>query len=465
MIYLLIRKEFKEIFRASTMTWLFGGVLVLLGLAIYNGFTYHHTRQQVLSVSQEITYQQFINQGDKNPHIGAHFGFYAFKPAADLGMIDNGLEPFTGNSFYLEPHKRGIVKYKEVSDSTALRSFGFLNIGFFIQFLLPLFIFLICHSSFSKEWENGTIKILLNSNITKGQLIAGKLAACLLIVFTILLLTAGAGFLLLTKENQTADFRHLLGTFLLYMLGASVFALLMTLIACATSLLTRSSVLSLVYLCGFWLLGLFLIPRLAGEISKNIYPPITSVEFEDGTFAEKTYGVGREGTKDERRAMLRDSIMRAYKVARIEDLPVYFIPISIEYFEESDGRVMDRWYSRIDENDARQKKVVTQSSVLSPFIAFRDISMHLCGSDMDTHHNFAESAETHRRRVGELVDDFYQHHTVATKAFWQTIPRFHYVFPAVSYRLQKSLFSIGVISVWLLASLLLLYYSYKTLKV
>lgn len=446
------------------MTWLFGGVLVLLILAIYNGYTYHHTRQQVLSNSQEITYKQFINQGDKNPHTGAHFGFYAFKPAADLGMIDNGLEPFTGNSFYLEPHKRGIVKYKEVSDSTSLRSFGFLNIGFFIQFLLPLFIFLICHNSFSKEWENGTIKILLNSNITKGQLVAGKLAACLIIVFTILALTAGAGFYLLVQENQTYDFAHLLRTFLVYMLGASVFALIMTLIACATSLLTRSSVLSLVYLSGFWLLGLFLIPRLSGEISKNVYPPISSVEFEDRTYHEKTYGVGNEGTKDYRRARLRDSVMTAYKVSKIENLPVYFIPVSIEYFEESDGRIMDKWYGRIEENDAKQKQVVTQSSVLSPFTAFRDFSMHMSGSDMDTHHNFADRAEVHRRRIGALVDDFYQHHTIATKAFWQTIPRFQYDFPSVTYRVQKSLFSIGVIGVWLLGSLLLLYYAYKNLN-
>ncbi|MCD8539242.1 MAG: hypothetical protein LRY55_05365 [Leadbetterella sp.] len=111
MIKLVFHKELREIFRSSRIFWMLCGILVLLCLSVYNGYTSHTGKKQLIRESQETTYRQFISQGDKNPHLGAHFGFYAYKPAADLGMVDNGIEPHTGNSFYLEPHKRGIVRF------------------------------------------------------------------------------------------------------------------------------------------------------------------------------------------------------------------------------------------------------------------------------------------------------------------------------------------------------------------
>lgn len=142
------------------------GVALLLTLALYNGHAYYTTHSRLLAESQRTTYEQFINQGDKNPHLGAHFSFYAYKPTADLAMMGNGIEDYIGASFYLEPHKRGVVRFREVNDATGLRNFGFFNVGFFAQFILPLFIFLICHNVFSKEWENGTIKMVLSSRAT-----------------------------------------------------------------------------------------------------------------------------------------------------------------------------------------------------------------------------------------------------------------------------------------------------------
>ncbi|WP_045690514.1 hypothetical protein [Hymenobacter sp. AT01-02] len=79
MIQLLLKKELTELLRTTKVTWLLVGLAALLGLALYNGYAYSTTRSQFLRESQHITYQQFISQGDKNPHLGAHFGFYAYK--------------------------------------------------------------------------------------------------------------------------------------------------------------------------------------------------------------------------------------------------------------------------------------------------------------------------------------------------------------------------------------------------
>lgn len=465
MIRLLIAKELKELFRSSKVVWMQAAILTLLLLSLYNGYSYYVSHSHLLRESQQITYRQFVNQGDKNPHLGAHFGFYAYKPTADMAMIESGMEDYTGNSFYLEPHKRGVVKFKEISDATGLRSFGFLNIGYLAQFILPLFIFLICHNVFSKEWENGTIKLLLSSRATTRQIFTGKLLACLLLVFATVFLIALICLVLLWKENEAAAFSRILPAYGFYMLGMSLFLFMLTIVGVSVSLLTRSSNLSLIVLSGFWLIGVFLLPRLAGELSKNIHPMITSLEFEDNTFHEKQYGVGDEGHKDVRRQKLLERTLKQYGVSKIEDLPVYFIPITIEYFEDSDGKVMDRAYQTVEDTENRQNTFVLNSAWLSPFLAFRDFSMRLTATDMSTHNDFTQKAEAHRRRVGVIVDDFYQKNTVAGNDFWKTVPQFSYQAPGLGWRLSNATHSICILLGWTVFSLGFMVFTYRRMTV
>lgn len=463
MIAHIVRKELREIFRTSKMTWMIGGLLVLIALSLYNGYSYYVSHSQMLKESQEVTYKQFISQGNKNPHLGAHFGFYAYKPTAGLAMIDNGIEDYTGNSFYLEPHKRGIIKFKEVTDATSLKSFGFLNIAYLIQFIFPLFIFLICHNIFSKEWENGTIKMLLSSRATKRDIYIGKLIACLCVVFAIIAIIAVTAFMLLLKSD--ADLGAVIYNYLIYVSGLIVFSAILTSVAVSVSLVTRSSTLSLVVLSGCWLAGVFLIPRLAAEISKKVHPSITSIEFEADTFNKMQYGVDGEGTKDYRRELLLRRTLQQYHVDSIQQLPVFFIPITIEYFEESDGKVMDRAYGAIEQNQAQQDALVRSLSLFSPFLAFRDFSMHMTATDMDTHNDFAQKAEEHRRRIGVMVDDFYQKNTEATNAFWKTVPQFRYEPPDTFRRLAASIEAMGVLLCWVAGTIVLMIFSYRRMKI
>ena len=464
MIKLIVKKELQELRRTTKVAWLLGGVALLVGLALYNGYAYYTTRSAFLRESQQVTYQQFISQGDKNPHLGAHFGFYAYKPTADLALLDNGIEDYTGNSFYLEPHQRGIVKFREVSDATGLRSFGFLNIGYFAQFILPLFIFLITHNIFAKEWENGTIKMVLSARVSARALFLSKLLACWLPVLAVVAVLAVVPLLLLLVQNGAGHLGGVLPAYGCYVVGLMLYALLLTILGVSVSLLTRSSALALVALAGFWLVGVFLVPRLASELSRRAYPAITSVAFDDQTFREMQYGGPGEGTKDERRERLAQRTMAQYHVKRLEDLPVFFIPITIEDAEESDGRVMDRAYGAIARNETRQNRLVLASALFSPFLAFREFSMHLTATDMNTHHEFAQQAETHRRRLGKVVDAFYQKHTVAGNDFWRTVPQFAYTAPGLGWRLANAAAPLGILLAWLLAALGLMTVAYRRLR-
>ena len=460
MIRLIIRKELTEFFRSAAQRWLFAGVAALLALALYNGWAYYSTHQALTRYSQQLTYQQFVKQGDKNPHIGAHFGFYAFRPTAPLALIESGVDDFTGSSFYLEPHKRGEVKFKEANDATGLRRFGFLNIGYFSEFLLPLFIFLLCYNIFAKEWEQRTIQLLLSTRVRPRQLYLGKLLTCLGLVGVIILLVSGVSLLILGMQNPAAEFRALLPSFGLYVVGLLLFSALITLLGVSVSVLARNSSFALIVLASFWLVGVFLVPRLAGEVSRHTYPAVSSAAFDARTDSLKYYGVGQEGSRDQRREQLLARTLRTYHVGRRAELPVSFIPISIEFFELADAQVMNRAYAQVDSTFARENQLVRLASVVSPFVAFRDLSMALAATDAGSHQEFARQAEIHRIRIQDIVDNFYTKNSVAGEAFWRQVPQFAYAPLGLGARLAGARLALLTLSGWLALALALMAYAH-----
>uniref|UniRef100_UPI00128F74CD DUF3526 domain-containing protein n=1 Tax=Hymenobacter sp. AT01-02 TaxID=1571877 RepID=UPI00128F74CD len=293
---------------------------------------------------------------------------------------------------------------------------------------------------------------VLSTRVQARQLFIGKLLACGLVVGAVVATLALGALGLLLVQRGAAGLGPVLLTYGCYVVGLTMYAVLLTVLGVAVSLLARSSALALVVLAGFWLVGVFLVPRLAGELSRQVYPSITAVEFDDQTFREKEYGMGNEGTKDHRRALLEQRTLAQYHVKRLEDLPVFYIPITIEYFEETDGLVMDRAYAAVERNEARQNAFVLTSAVLSPFLAFRDFSLHLTATDINTHNDFAQQAEAHRRRVGRVVDAFYQKHTVASNDFWKTVPQFAYSAPGLGWRLHNAVAPLVILLVWLVAA-------------
>jgi ABC-2 type transport system permease protein len=107
---------------------------------------------------------------------------------------------------------------------------------------------------------------------------------------------------------------------------------------------------------------------------------------------------------------------------------------------------------------------VLASAVLSPFLAFRDFSLHLTATDMNTHNDFAQQAEAHRRRVGVVVDAFYQKNTVASNDFWKTVPQFAYVAPGLGWRLANAAVPLAILLGWLGAASGLAVLAYRRLR-
>jgi ABC-2 type transport system permease protein len=137
MIKIIIQKEKAEFDQDARVRWVVGFLYALFTVALVSGVLYYTEARQTQEAAQTASYQQWLDQGAKNPHGAAHYGFYAFKPTPPMAILDKGVEGFLGQVVWLEAHNQNEVKQREANDAGTIVRFGNLSVGFLWQFLMP----------------------------------------------------------------------------------------------------------------------------------------------------------------------------------------------------------------------------------------------------------------------------------------------------------------------------------------
>lgn len=174
MIRRIARKEMTEMLRDGRFRWAAAIVLLLLLASLLMGAKNYRDIKRQHDLAQAETREQWIHQPAKNPHSAAHYGIYAFKPKMLAAMLDLGVDPYVGQSVWLEAHKQNEFRYRPAQDSTAVQRFGELTAATVLQLLIPLLIILLAFSAFVGEREQGTLRQLLSIGVRQSDLVWGK---------------------------------------------------------------------------------------------------------------------------------------------------------------------------------------------------------------------------------------------------------------------------------------------------
>ena len=95
-INLIIKKEIKIALREKLILAMGVIITLLLGVALYAGYISFKQQHNIIHETQAQKRQEWLNQGDKHPHIAAHYGTFVFKPKTVLSLFDFGLDAYTG---------------------------------------------------------------------------------------------------------------------------------------------------------------------------------------------------------------------------------------------------------------------------------------------------------------------------------------------------------------------------------
>ena len=93
-------------------------------------------------------------------------------------------------------------------------------------------------------------------------------------------------------------------------------------------------------------------------------------------------------------------------------------------------------------------------------LAIQSLSMGLAGTDFFHHRDFANAAENYRRLLIRKMNDDLTYQAVnrdfsyqAPPSLWQTVEEFRYDAPTTRTALAQQRLSLGLLSLWCLASL------------
>ncbi len=456
----IFKKELTEMLRDGRFRWLSTSVLVLLGAAVLMGMAHTRDVQTQHETAQAAARQDWVGQGEKNPHSAVHYGTYAFKPTMALSAIDPGVDPYVGVSAFLEGHRQNQFEFRPAQDATAMQRFGQLTAATVLQLLIPLLVIVMGFSVFAGEREQGTLRQLMSLGISPGRLALGKALGVSGALAIVLVPAAVLGVVALTLATPGAEvaadaprLAMMVGAYLLYF---GVFVAL----SLAVSAKAPSSRLALVVLLGFWIVNGLVAPRAVTDVARSLYPSPSSFEFTTGIQAALADGLDGQSPTDARMAAYQQEVLAEYGVDSVDELPISFAGLRFQKSEEMGNEVFDYYYGGLNDTFESQNRVRSLSAVVAPLLAVQSLSMGLAGTDVAQHRHFSEAAEEYRRMyVGRMNEDIAQNagagRYVAEAGLWASVPEFDYQAPSVGWVLANHRLSILLLFAWLAVALTL----------
>jgi len=467
MMLAIVRKEFLELTRDGRFRWGGGLVFVLLCLSLLGGWFQRHQVEQAHASAQTMSWSQWLEQGDKNPHSAAHFGVQQFRPVSPLSLVDPGVDSYVGSVTLLEAHYQNPFSFRTAQDKPAFARFADLTAASTLQLLIPLLIILLTFQSVSGEREKGTLRQLLSLGVHPVRLGSGKVLGIMLAMLTLLLPAAliGAVALLLAGPGHeaVADVGIRLSLLALAYLG---YFMLVVLVSVAVSAFAASSRVAIGILLGLWACNGLIAPRIASDLARSVVELPSSFSFQNGIETDIANGFDGHPPRAERQAILRDSVLVAYGVASVQELPFNFAGLSFQYGEEFGNLVYDRHFGDLKERMELQGHVHQMVGFVAPHLAIRSLSMALAGTDPWHHARYADAAEAHRRLMQRILNEDIKINSRSGESYlagadlWASVPQMDYAGPSFMWAIQSQhrgilalLFWVGMAGVMMRRSL------------
>lgn len=471
-VLLIAQKEIKVALREKLVVSLGAVTLLLLGVALYAGYVSYRQQQEIITETQAEKRKEWLNQGDKHPHIAAHYGTFVFKSKTVLSLFDFGLDAYTGTSVYLEAHYQHGFMFRPAQDHTSMIRFGELSAALVLQVLVPLLIIFLAFGAFTRERESGTLKLLMSQGISFRILTWGKIVAYGIILAVVLLPFVAGIFILSVSGIRQEVIPDVAFRALLLVLIYSVYLWLFISFSVWISLRSATGRNALLTLLACWMFFAVLMPKTVANLSESFYSLPSMREFRARIQEDKRNGLDGKTPRSVRMARLEKAYLEKYRVDSVQQLPFNFEGVSMQAGEEHGNKVYDHHLGKLRETFHRQNRLSSIASLFNPYLAVQHLSMALSGTDMHTFIHFEEEVEGYRRELVRKMNndmaensrygEFYGYK--AQSDLWQEIDDFTYQTPTAPVLLQLYHLEILSLLFWMMSVFVLLNYSNRKMK-
>lgn len=292
----------------------------------------------------------------------------------------------------------------------ALSRFDGFSAAWALQVVAPLLIILAGFASLSGDVARETLRQELGSGASAHVLIGGRLialaTASLLLVLALLAVSLPG---MVGRTLGTADIMALVAMFAAYALYLLVFCA----ITIGVSARFSAARTSLVVLLGFWVVATLLAPRVAPALAESLDPTPTAPAFRAAVTEDAEHGADGHDPADKRLDALKAEMLARYQVKDVDDLPVNFRGVALEFAEANSTETYNRHFERIYATYQRQAITQRAFAALSPTLALQAVSRALARTDFPAHLAFLRGVEDYRYRLIQALNLEVKQHKAA----------------------------------------------------
>lgn len=459
-VLLIARQFFKWKFLNKSTLVLLLFFVVLQGYVAFDRWQSYEEQNHIRIHHQELDRKSWENNPDKHPHRMAHFGSFAFRLQHPLNIFEAGLESYMGNSVFLEAHKQNTAIFSEANLSTGAVRFGDISVALLIYLILPLIIFFLGYDAIAKEREDSLLKLMVIQGAHIKEIFLGK---------TLGLFTGGILFFIPTfiimlaivmldnaDLNQQTMIRVVLLTlvYLIFLLSISGFTVFI-------SGISKSSKSALITLLSFWLLFFIIIPKTTQVLGGYIFPNPSKIQFKKEVNADVKKIGDSHNPDDPYFNRLKDSILVANNVTSVDDLPFNYSGYIMGVGEKLTTEIFKKHDEKLRHTYQKQNQFSNAFALINPYISIKEISTKLSGTDLDTYDDFLSQAESYRYSLAQKMNNL-QMELISSKVktsegkvnvisnkYWKEAPRFKYAYLNLSSSINKLIYPIIGLLIWL----------------
>ncbi|WP_108867829.1 ABC transporter permease [Aquimarina aquimarini] len=433
-VFLIAKKEILIALRQKVIRALAIVIMVLLSVALYAGYVAYDQQKEVIENARKEKREEWLTQGDKHPHIAAHYGTFIFKPKTILSLFDFGLDTFTGTSVYLEAHYQHEFMFRPAQDHSSMIRFGELSAALVLQILVPLLLIFLAFPAFTKERESGTLKLLISQGVSCTTIVWGKIVAYLSILISILAPFFVIAFVLSTMLANSQTIPDIAIRVVLLVIIYVVYLLIFVAFSVWISMRSSTSKNSLLTLLTCWILFMIIIPKTTANFGESMYPLPSMKIYREAIQKDIKNGLDGKASTSFRQNQLKKEYLQRYTVDSIHKLPLNFEGVRMQAGEDYGNKVYDVHWARLKKIFDNQNRIASLSSFITPYLAIRNLSMGLTATDLYTSIHFQKKTEKYRRELVRKMNndmaqnsrygEFYEYK--AGKNLWNSIKEFEY---------------------------------------
>jgi len=223
---------------------------------------------------------------------------------------------------------------------------------------------------------------------------------------------------------------------------------------------SSTSKTSLITLIGFWLFFVLIIPKLSQVIAQTIHPSPSKIEFEANVEHELLKQGDSHNPDDAHFNAIKDSLLSKYNVTSTKELPFNYGGFIMKEGEKLSTEIFRKHQEGLINTYKKQNNIVNRMAVLNPYLAVKNISMVLSGTDFASYQVFKKEAEEYRYNLAQTMNNLQIEHisnnakssadkkAVISKQYWKVFPPFHHRFLTLGEMIDSIAYSILSLFIW-----------------